>query len=260
MEFFDRDRYRGLSGIYLIRNKVNGLVYVGQTRQKFIKRYFLHRYKLRHGIHDNCHLQRAFAKYGEESFEFIIVEVLCGDKELFNEREMFYINKYRQGPGCYNLTAGGDGAKGTRPSEENIRRLAEINRRLNTGRKLSETTRLRMSEAQRKRHQQYPMSDALKRKVIDGRREGLESGNYRTQKIVPKTVEEIQRMLMQGAKQADVAAKFGISQTNVSAIKNGRSWKFVSIEGWNEWRKQYHRSTLCQADSSEGATTIPQRE
>ena len=257
MDFEDRNVYKDYSGIYAIRNKITNSVYVGQTRQKFIKRYFLHSYKLRHRVHDNRHLQHAFDKYGSEAFVFEVVEILLGDKEFFNQREMYYIQLFRHQTKCYNMTDGGDGAKGTHPSHENIRRLAEINRKKNTGKKLTEETKRKMSEAQKYRHQQYPMTDDMKRKIIDGRRNGLESGTYQTQKITPDTVKRIKHMLMQGIKQSDIAKEFGITQTNVSAIKTEKSWRFVSIEGWDEWRKMRHRSTLCQAGEPEGATTIP---
>ena len=45
MDFEDRNVYKDYIGIYVIRNKITNSVYVGQTRQKFIKRYFLHSYR-----------------------------------------------------------------------------------------------------------------------------------------------------------------------------------------------------------------------
>lgn len=257
MKFVDRVLYGDFSGIYVIRNKLDGSIYVGQTKQRFVKRFFLHRWKLRNGTHDNKHLQRAYDKYGEEAFEFEVEEILVGDSDFFNSEEMRIIKEYRLQGKCYNLTDGGDGAKGTKLSEENVRRLAELNRKLNTGKKASEETRKRMSETHKQRHQDHPMSNEQKQKTKQTRLAKLNAGENGTQKITPPIVEEIQRLLMAGYKQADVAAKFGLAQTNISAIKNGRSWAFVSVKGWDEWRQKRHRATLCQAGSvPEGATTI----
>lgn len=259
MQFVDRELYGDFSGIYVIRNKVNGSIYVGQTKQRFVKRFFLHQWKLRNGTHDNKHLQRAFNKYGEDAFEFEVEEIIIGNSTFFNSEEMRIIKKYRLQGTCYNQTDGGDGAKGTKLSEENVRKLAELNRKLNTGKKASEETKERMSKTHKQWHRDHPMSEAQKIKTKHARLAKLNAGENGTQKITPPVVEEIQKLLMAGYKQADVARMFDLSQTNISAIKNGRSWTFVSVEGWDEWRKKCHRATLCQADSMlEGATTIPQ--
>lgn len=68
------------SGIYSIRNTVNGKVYIGSTVD-FASRWANHRCQLRKGGHDNSYLQRAWAKYGEEAFEFTVL-VECPEDEL----------------------------------------------------------------------------------------------------------------------------------------------------------------------------------
>jgi len=259
MEFVDRINVGDKSGIYLIRNKVNGKAYVGQTKQRFIKRFFHHVWKLRKGTHDNKWLQSAFNKYGEDSFEFVVKEIIVGDSEFYNDEEIRIIKEYRSKGICYNLSDGGDGAHGVKPSQEQIRKLAEINKALNTGKKASEETKRKMSETRKAYYKEHPKTHESIMKSVAGRRQGLICGEYKTQKITPEIVQQIQELLMLGWAQKDVARKFGITQTNVSAIKNGRSWSFVEIDGWNEWRKERHRSTLCQASKEEGATTILQR-
>lgn len=89
------------SGIYQIRNLVNGKRYIGSA-VRFRSRWHKHISALRRGVHHNAHLQNAWQKYGEDSFEFSIVEVCPRDKLL--EREQFHIDQ-----GCdYNkcMTAG----------------------------------------------------------------------------------------------------------------------------------------------------------
>ena len=114
------------SGIYMIRNKINGKVYIGQAQNLNIREYN-HIHDLRKGTHHNKHLQAAWDKYTEQNFEFSIVE-LC-DVDKLNEREKFYINELDTLKDGYNQTEGGVGARGRKASEETRRRLSEHNPR-----------------------------------------------------------------------------------------------------------------------------------
>jgi hypothetical protein len=60
------------SGIYKIVNTTTNECYVGQS-VRVLKRISDHKCNLRKGTHTNPHLQRAFNKYGENSFVFSIV-------------------------------------------------------------------------------------------------------------------------------------------------------------------------------------------
>lgn len=68
------------SGIYQIKNQQNGRVYIGST-SNLTQRKSDHFKMLRKGTHKCRHLQNAFTKHGEESFEFIIL-VRCEIDEL----------------------------------------------------------------------------------------------------------------------------------------------------------------------------------
>jgi group I intron endonuclease len=59
----------GASGVYQIKNTINGKRYVGSTCD-FDRRWAEHLSSLRSGYHINEHLQAAFVKYGEKAFEF----------------------------------------------------------------------------------------------------------------------------------------------------------------------------------------------
>ena len=80
-------------GIYLIRNLINGKVYIGKSNNIY-RRIQAHLTSLRRKSlkHENEHLINAWHKYGENSFEYIIVEE-CKFDEL-KEKELFYIKKY----------------------------------------------------------------------------------------------------------------------------------------------------------------------
>ena len=95
-----------ICGIYKILNTVNGKVYIGQS--KHIKqRWSEHKKELRANRHPNSHLQRSWNKYGEESFQHIILEE-C-EENILDEREKYYIEIYDSfdSDNGYNLTDGG---------------------------------------------------------------------------------------------------------------------------------------------------------
>ena len=80
-----------LCGIYCIKNTVNGKVYVGQSRN-IGDRWKSHRYELRTKQHGNAHLQRAWNKYGDKSFVFVML-AFCQPTQL-NALEEFHINQF----------------------------------------------------------------------------------------------------------------------------------------------------------------------
>ena len=62
-------------GIYQIRNVINNKVYIGSSIEIYW-RWSNHKYMLKRGNHSNIYLQNAWNKYGEENFEFKIIEDL----------------------------------------------------------------------------------------------------------------------------------------------------------------------------------------
>lgn len=74
------------TGVYKIVNLVNGKPYVGSTATSFRGRAYEHRKLLRKGRHPNIHLQRAWNKYGEEAFEFRVVQFCPPEDCLKNEQ------------------------------------------------------------------------------------------------------------------------------------------------------------------------------
>lgn len=92
--------------IYKIENLVNGKVYIGQTAMKAKYRKTTHFNALEGNRHPNKHLQRAWNKYGEENFIFKIIENVDIDK--LDDREVYWINYYKNKAGVYNLDSGGN--------------------------------------------------------------------------------------------------------------------------------------------------------
>lgn len=87
------------TGIYKITCVANNKIYIGsacstkatsKTKQGFFIRWISHLRKLRQNTHRNRYLQYAFNKYGEDSFEFEILEE-CNSREAII-KEDYYIN------------------------------------------------------------------------------------------------------------------------------------------------------------------------
>lgn len=96
-----------LCGIYCIENIINNKKYIGLSSD-ITRRWHEHKSELRRGVHINDCLQKAWNKYGEQSFKFYIIE-LCMNEDLIN-KEMFYIEKYKTltHENGYNITPGGE--------------------------------------------------------------------------------------------------------------------------------------------------------
>ena len=95
------------SGIYILKNKKNNKIYVGQSIN-LAQREKDHFRKLQHNTHENDHLQKSFNKYGMNNFSFHIL--LRVPPEFLNNAEKYFINLFsttnsRYG---YNKTYGGD--------------------------------------------------------------------------------------------------------------------------------------------------------
>jgi len=80
------------NGIYRIKNKSNNKLYIGSTSNKlgFKERWKMHRRDLRGNKHCNDYLQKSWNKYGEDQFEFEILEI-CEKHECV-DKEQNYIN------------------------------------------------------------------------------------------------------------------------------------------------------------------------
>lgn len=97
--------------IYKYTNLINGMVYIGQTKQTLEQRDYKHQTQL----NDNTYFHRALRKYGRENFSLELIEDNI-PYEALNEKEKYYINYfdsfYTTGNG-YNLTQGGQWGSGT---------------------------------------------------------------------------------------------------------------------------------------------------
>lgn len=85
------DNLEGVCGVYKIINLINGKIYIGSTKN-MRRRLWKHRALLRHNKHHNPHLQNSWNKYGEENFDYAIIEQ-CSEEHQY-EREQYYIDAF----------------------------------------------------------------------------------------------------------------------------------------------------------------------
>jgi group I intron endonuclease len=143
-----------VAGIYLLRNAVNGKVYVGQSIHTW-RRWHEHKKCAKRG--DKSHLYDAMRKYGADVFEHEVLEV-CTPYE-FDVREAYWMEQYdcRNQDKGYNLMPAGQlgrvmdddcreriasKLRGRKVSPE---RLAQMKIE-STGRKHSEETKKKISD------------------------------------------------------------------------------------------------------------------
>lgn len=217
------------SGIYRILNKANGKVYIGSS-QDLRYRFRKHRTRLAAGTHDNPHLQSAWNKYGEDSFEFEILE-LVPNRELLLSREQHWIDSV----GCasrtlgYNILPTAGSRLGSTHSEETkakisksgkgLTRSAETRRRMSvafTGRTMSPEARAKLSEIAKKRV-------------------GEKSGRCT---ITEQDALNILSCLSEGLGTRETSEFLGIKYNIVAKIKYNKTWKHLPRqEGGSPWER-----------------------
>lgn len=228
-------------GIYSITNKINGKRYIGQSIDidVRIKRHFR---ELRKGIHHCKHLQRAYDKYGEDSFTSEIL-CQCEQGEDLDELEKYYISKYNSYSDGYNLTLGGKGDSGLIVTDEFRQRMSDLvrgSKNPNYGNKWTKE-----------------MKENLSKKLSSGARKG--KNNSRAVKVI--RVEDCVPFDYMEEAAKSVGLKSGSSiircLKNKSYIAGGYHWTRYSQEMFeqlsdNEKRFKY----LCDCYLNSEACTI----
>jgi group I intron endonuclease len=102
--------------VYLVTNKANTMQYVGQTVRTLEQRWGSHVSGALRG--KGHYLAHAIKSYGPEQFTVETLHV-CESKEEMDFVEIFYIELLKtRRPAGYNLTAGGEGNLGWKPSKK----------------------------------------------------------------------------------------------------------------------------------------------
>ena len=93
-----------IKSIYIIKNKINNKVYVGQAINPH--RRFIQHLCNGNKLLDNYPIHLAINKYGKENFYY---EILEENIENYDEKERYWVTKYNSiCPNGYNILKGGD--------------------------------------------------------------------------------------------------------------------------------------------------------
>lgn len=133
-----------ICGIYMIFNKDNWKVYIGQAVW-INRRWKRHKTELRNHYHRSGHLQKAWNKYGENAFVFNVIEECMNDKQVLKEREQYWIDFFDSAnpERGYNTFPSAGSCLGFKHSDEAKRKIAESNRK----RTISEESKRKNSES-----------------------------------------------------------------------------------------------------------------
>jgi group I intron endonuclease len=134
-------------GVYSITNTANNKIYIGSS-VNISKRFIGHRNALNKGNHENSHLQRAWVKYGIESFSFA---VLCEAESGQDVRslEQQYLDKLTP-DSSYNISKNACGASF---GEDNPAKREDVRKKISAGligKKLTETAKINIGIASSK--------------------------------------------------------------------------------------------------------------
>jgi group I intron endonuclease len=135
-------------GVYIIRNIVNNNIYIGSS-VNIKKRFCQHRNSLRKNKHHNKYLQHSWNKYGEENFEFVVIEHHSYPEKILG-RENKCILLYNPE---YNITRVNKEGRFIL-SEETKKKISKSNKGKShgvKGQKISEQTRVAIVESNKKR-------------------------------------------------------------------------------------------------------------
>jgi len=249
--------------VYMIFNLINGKIYIGRT-ENLIERWKEHRKCVRLDSKESGRylIHKAMLKYGEDNFEFRIVQELNSFKEM-KEAEIYWIsfyqtNAYKYGKNAgYNLTDGSDGEKW---SEERRQKLSKSR----MGFRHPTETRLKMSRSkakltieQLKQIRQLLLDNVsmyeianqfnITQSVVADMKRGKSHRYFFTDedvalfakrttrqgernsaaKLTEDKVREIRVLLAQGIPATTIAAQYGVGQSTILRIKTGQCWAFV---------------------------------
>lgn len=174
----------------------------------------------------DCAFHRAIRKYGVDNFEFFILEDNI-PRQLLDEKEIYWIQKMNSfGNDGYNMTVGGNGNLGRVWSEDQRKRLSEINKGKNVGHEVTAETRKKISE--KNKGKSHPRSEETRRKISEHNTKAVRkrimfvnSGTYHNKEFYPElTFESVK----------ECADYFGVAINTMSNIKNGKYNKNANMK------------------------------
>ena len=224
-----------VAGIYSITNKINGKCYVGSSINLAIRKKN-HVGELRGNRHGNEHLQRAWNKYGGDSFRFEVLAVLGTTEKILRIVENMYL--YNLKP-KYNMAKSATrspmyGRKHTDETKAKVSRANKGKPGYWKGKKMSEEAKQKMrdnhADFSGKNHPQYGTKQSLETRMkIKKNRVNFRYGETNPLSKL-KTVEvlEIRRLYKTGKfTLALLGRMFNVAYPTISKIVKRKTWRHL---------------------------------
>lgn len=253
-----------MTGIYLITNKINGKIYIGQSVDIY-RRYAQHlragqpeKYANRGERDLNTPIHLAMQKYGIENFSLSVLEE-CSKEEL-NDKERYWISVYDS---CnknigYNISQGGQdkvGAKGEFHSQAKLtqKEVNDIKDKLkNTSLSLTEINKIYPQVTKSilsMINQGHIWIDENEQYPLRAMNSGSKGSKNPRSKISEDIAMEIRTKYSEGYSPTELAKeyskKYPISESGVKAIVYGRSYKFLPI--WDRSQRMWIEPCIDQS-------------
>lgn len=249
--------------IYKIECLINKKIYIGSSYDT-IKRWNVHRCLLRKNKHHSSRLQKAWNKYGEINFNFEIIELLNSEEFMITREQYWldllntYINGFNGRPKAQNSLhhkwtneqrlAQSNRMKGKKLSDEQKKKIGLAHRGVkNNNAHLTEDIVIQIVNMSNNGKnacvigKYFNINHSVVQDVLDRRtwcyltenliitKPSQKGSGHPNSKLNEQQVLEIKKRLLNGEKQKSIGNDFGVPQQTISDIKNGRSWRHLSV-------------------------------
>lgn len=226
--------------IYLIKNRVNGKCYVGQTSNLFKERIYGH---LRPSKKQMQTIHCAIQKYGKGNFIFGILEYIYDGIDI-DEREKFWISQFDSFKNGYNETPGGKrielSKEKTTQRNENLKEAYKNNPEYS--RNISEKAKQRWADPEFKKFAtekiKISMTDEVKNKISQ-KNTGKKHNEESKRKI---SEAQIGRKLSEEHKTKIGLKNIGRSPSNKGIPHSEETIKLMSSILKDRWRTLEYRN------------------
>ncbi len=215
----DREAFPCDSGVYILHFP-NGKKYVGMTSRSLRVRVSHHCNAVIRGRLDTP-VRFALAKYGVDAVFVSFPAVDCP----LHEMEQREIRHFRAaGVKLYNMTDGGEGARGFQHSDATRAAMSNSAKRTWTQERRNKAGAVLRQPGTRER-----LVASQKKSWTTERRKAM--GNHiraRSAKLTEDAVASIAAMLADGMSCAGIARQYGVTPEAISAIKHGKNWAHIT--------------------------------
>ena len=236
--------------IYCIRNKIDGKVYIGKTRN-FKTRVSAHKRNMQnyHPYSSNRHLYNSCQKYGISSFEFLVIESFEEIEEGdLSEREMYWMLHFKSTDRAFGYNLRMDSSSRCIVHPETIalqKENASGESNPNYGNKWSDEMKKTMSNNAKTRHASGRYGESWRKKISEASREMWKDENIKRRMAESVSAAKQKYNFLQYTKDGEFVREWGsikeiVSENpcykwqNIYSVCNGYKKTYMGFV----WKKQ----------------------